>query len=212
MVLPTLGYAPATLEDGTPVPSSELGVVMCDCELTRIVINSTGIPLDLGRTERLFTGPQRKAVIARDRECAWPHCHAHARWCHIHHLRWWQRDGGVTSVENGALLCNFHHHEVHRLDLTLTRHTITAGAGPGSTGIASIARVRYEFTDPTGRKLRQLPQSAEAEAGAGSGPLNGPPQQPRPPRPPRTQVPRGPQGQEPQGELDLTAKPEILVA
>ena len=43
-----------------------------DCELTRIVINSAGVPLDLGRTERLFTGPQRKAVNARDRECAWP--------------------------------------------------------------------------------------------------------------------------------------------
>ncbi|WP_407341384.1 DUF222 domain-containing protein [Pengzhenrongella phosphoraccumulans] len=99
-VLPVLGYAPATLEDGTPVPASELGVIMCDCELTRIVINADGVPLDLGRTERLFTGAQRKAVIARDRECAWPDCHAHARWCHIHHLAWWQRDGGVTSVEN----------------------------------------------------------------------------------------------------------------
>ena len=86
VVLPALGYAPATLEDGTPVPSNELGVVMCDCELTRIVINADGVPLDLGRTERLFTGPQRKAVIARDRECVWPDCHAHARWCHIHHL------------------------------------------------------------------------------------------------------------------------------
>ena len=40
---------------------------------------AAGVPLDLGRTERLFTGPQRKAVNARDRECAWPDCHAHAR-------------------------------------------------------------------------------------------------------------------------------------
>ena len=206
VVLPTLGYAPATLEDGTPVPSSELGVVMCDCELTRIVINADGVPLDLGRTERLFTGPQRKAVIARDRECVWPDCHAHARWCHIHHLKWWQRDGGVTSVENGALLCNFHHHEVHRLDLTLTRHTISAGAGPGSTGIASIARVRYEFTDPAGRKLRQPPEPAAAGVGIGTG--AGPPSDP--PQPPR---PTGPQDRhDPQGELDLGATPSTLVA
>ena len=40
---------------------------------------AAGVPLDLGRTERLFTGPQRKAVNARDRECAWPDCHSHAR-------------------------------------------------------------------------------------------------------------------------------------
>ena len=164
-----------------------------DCELTRIVINSAGVPLDLGRAERLFTGPQRKAVIARDRECAWPDCHAHARWCHIHHLTWWQRDGGVTSVENGALLCNYHHHEVHRLDLTLTRHTITAGRGPGNTAIASIARVRYEFTDPSGRKLRQPAEPAAAGAATGASPSSRPPQ---PPRPPGTQ--------DPQGELDLT--------
>ena len=207
VMLPTIGYAPATLEDGTPVPSDELGVVMCDCELTRIVINADGVPLDLGRTERLFTGPQRKAVIARDRECAWPDCHAHARWCHIHHLKWWQRDGGVTSVENGALLCNFHHHEVHRLDLTLTRHTITPGRGPGSTGIASIARVRYEFTDPAGRKLRQPPQPASA--GAGASPPNGPPEPARPPAPPSDLAKPGELNLAHPGELDLADPGEL---
>ncbi|WP_407342292.1 DUF222 domain-containing protein [Pengzhenrongella phosphoraccumulans] len=188
-VLPVLGYAPATLEDGTPVPASELGVIMCDCELTRIVINADGVPLDLGRTERLFTGAQRKAVIARDRECAWPDCHAHARWCHIHHLAWWQRDGGTTSVENGALLCNFHHHEVHRLDLTLTRHTTR-----DYDGITGIARVWYDFTDPTGRTLR---------GPAGASPPTGPPgiQPPAPPRPP-----------EPPNELGLDRDVDTLVA
>jgi hypothetical protein len=61
-------------------------------------------------------------------------------------------------VENGALLCNFHHHEVHRLDLTLTRHTAH------HDGITGIARVRYEFTDPTGRQLRQTgPPRAPAD-------------------------------------------------
>ncbi|RYV51069.1 HNH endonuclease signature motif containing protein [Pengzhenrongella frigida] len=146
-------YAPATLEDGTPVAASELSQLMCDCELTRIVVNADGVPLDLGRTERLFTGPQRKAVIARDRECAVPGCTAHARWCNIHHLAWWTRDGGVTSVENGVLLCNFHHHEVHRLDLTLTRHTLARGTGPGPGPGDTIARVRYEFHDRAGRPV-----------------------------------------------------------
>ncbi|WP_407344528.1 hypothetical protein [Pengzhenrongella phosphoraccumulans] len=188
-MLPVLGYAPATLEDGTPVPASELGVIMCDCELTRIVINADGVPLDLGRTERLFTGPQRKAVIARDRECAWPDCHAHARWCHIHHLAWWQRDNGPTSVENGALLCNFHHHEVHRLDLTLTRHTTR-----DYNAITGIARVWYQLTDPTGRTLRQ------------TGPPTGPPgtQPPEPPRPPELDGPARPtRPPVPPGLLDL---------
>ena len=52
---------------------------MCECDLTRIVIDADGVPLDLGRTQRLFTGPQRRAVIARNRKYAWPECPAPAR-------------------------------------------------------------------------------------------------------------------------------------
>ena len=162
-------YPPATLEDGTPVPLSELAAAMCDCELTRIVIDALGAPLDLGRTERLFTGPQRRAVIARDRECAWPECHMHARWCQIHHMDWWQRDGGGTSVERGVLLCNFHHHEVHRQDLTIVRSCAPPpdSSPPRSRAPGSIARVSYEFRDPSGRSMRQsatqVPQQHAAQ-------------------------------------------------
>jgi len=52
---------------------------MCECDPTRIVIDADGVPLDLGRTQRLFTGPQRRAVIARNRKYAWPECPAPAR-------------------------------------------------------------------------------------------------------------------------------------
>ena len=120
-----VGYEPATLEDGTPVPASELAQVLCDCAVTRIAIGADGTPLDLGRTQRLFTGEQRRAVIARDRECIWPGCHMPARWSQIHHIVWWERDNGTTCVDDGCLLCAFHHHEVHRLDLTITRITRT---------------------------------------------------------------------------------------
>ncbi len=123
----TAAFDPATLDDGTPVPMSEIARALCDCELTRIVIGADGAVLDLGRTRRTYTGAQRRAVIARDRSCAWPGCHGHARWGEVHHLRWWDRDGGETSVQNGVLLCSFHHHEVHRQDLVITR----SGAPPG---------------------------------------------------------------------------------
>jgi hypothetical protein len=165
------GYAPATLEDGTPVPASVLAAAMCDCEITRIVIDADGVPVNLGRAQRVFTGVQRRAVIARDRECAWPDCHGPARWAEIHHIAWWERDDGPTDVDNGVLLCAFHHHEVHRRDLSITRVPLPRHVGPpgsappgsappgsappGSATPGEIARVGYEFRDRAGRLVGQ---------------------------------------------------------
>jgi hypothetical protein len=135
---------------------------MCDCELTRIVIDADGAPLDLGRTQRVFTGPQRRAVIARDRGCAWPDCHAPARWAEIHHILWWERDTGPTSVDNGVLLCSYHHHEVHRRDLTITRVPLRRHARAPGSPPDTLALARYEFRDGAGHTIG----SASADAAA----------------------------------------------
>ena len=94
---PGRGYPPVTLEDGTPVPVSEAAVVLCDCAVTRVAVDADGVPTDLGRTQRLFTGEQRRAILARDRECLWPSCHMPARWLQIHHRLWWDRDNGADE-------------------------------------------------------------------------------------------------------------------
>ncbi len=117
---------PVTLEDGTPVPFSTVAQALCDCDITRLVINADDIPVNLGRTARLYTGTHRRAVIARDRHCTFPGCDRHARWCEIHHITWWDRDNGPTSLNNAALLCSYHHHQVHQHNLTIDRHTPTA--------------------------------------------------------------------------------------
>lgn len=123
------GVAPPADEEGTPIPVSEVARLLYDCELTRVVVDAAGRPVDVGRGQRLYSGYLRRAVIARDRGCVWAGCGARARWCEVHHVRWWDRDGGETSVENGALLCSFHHHEVHRRDLVVSR---SPGAVPGA--------------------------------------------------------------------------------
>jgi len=138
--------APVTLEDGTPVPWTEVARALCDCELTRIVLDSNSEPLDLGRTERTYTGAQRRAVIARDGGCFWEGCSMAPRWLEVHHVRWWDRDTGPTSVTNGVAACSFHHHEVHRRDLTITRVPLDrtdVGMSP--------RRVRYVVSTPDGR-------------------------------------------------------------
>ncbi|MGV8965262.1 MAG: hypothetical protein ACOH2F_03195, partial [Cellulomonas sp.] len=55
---------------------------------------------------------------------------------------------------------NFHHHEVHRQNLTLTRHTTTADRNT-HTG---LARVWYQFTTSTGQLLHPPPATARAPA------------------------------------------------
>ncbi|WP_421732698.1 hypothetical protein [Cellulomonas sp.] len=121
IALPWGTVAPATLEDGTPVPMSELARVLCEAEITRIVMSAESLPLDVGRSKRLFTTAQRRAAVVRDGQCVWNGCEQHASRCEVHHIRWWGRDSGATSLSNAALLCKHHHSEVHRLNLTIHR-------------------------------------------------------------------------------------------
>ena len=150
------GDEPATLEDGTPVPSSELARVMCDCEITRIVVDAEGAPLDLGRTPRLFTEPQRRAVIARDRECAWPSCHAPARWCDVHHIRWWDRDDGPTSVDS----------EFCCAPTTTTRSTDATSRSAGSPNVRPAADRRDDR--PQQHPLRDTSSATPPDASSAS--------------------------------------------
>ncbi|MBO3100390.1 HNH endonuclease signature motif containing protein [Cellulomonas fengjieae] len=141
IALPWGTVAPATLEDGTPVAMSELARVLCQADLTRIVLSAEGVPLDVGRTRRLFSTAQRRAVIVRDGQCVWNGCEQHASRCEVHHVRWWGRDTGPTSVANAALLCRFHHSEVHRLHLSIHRQEKPPGwARRQRTKAAAAAR------------------------------------------------------------------------
>ena len=104
--------APAELEDGTIVPLRELQRLMCDCEVTRMVMDADSVPLDVGMTQRTYTRELRRAVTTRDRTCQWPGCTIRAAWSEIHHIVWYSR-GGPTSERNAATLCSYHHHVVH---------------------------------------------------------------------------------------------------
>ncbi|NLE72984.1 MAG: DUF222 domain-containing protein [Actinomycetales bacterium] len=139
--------APATIDDDAALPPSETARLLCDCELTRVVVDAQGQPLDLGRAVRLHTPAQRRGITVRDGGCFWPGCGAPTRWCEVHHLAWWDRDDGPTSVLDGALACSFHHHELHRRDLVVTRYLLPAGARAGESA------VRYVVATPEGRVL-----------------------------------------------------------
>jgi hypothetical protein len=69
---------------------------------------SISLPLDVGRATEQIPGHLRRAVIARDRRCAFPGCDQPPPACQVHHIRP-RRAGGHTSLANLILLCPFHH-------------------------------------------------------------------------------------------------------
>lgn len=164
---------PVTDEEGNVIPLSEVARILCDCAVTRIVLDAAGEPVDLGRQARLYSGAQRRAVLARDRGCAWEGCSAPARWCEVHHVEWWDRDDGRTSVANGVALCRHHHHEVHRLDLHLERLATDPPAAIGREGADRAAEpsgggpARF---DPGRPQVRYLIRSRDGAVVAGGEP------------------------------------------
>ncbi|MFC7847393.1 HNH endonuclease signature motif containing protein, partial [Arthrobacter sp. NPDC057388] len=96
-----------------PVNPATIRKIACDADITPVVLGSQGRILDVGRSSRVFPPHIRKAITARDQGCAFPQCTMPAPWCEAHHITYWSR-GGPTSTANGVLLCNYHHHLIHK--------------------------------------------------------------------------------------------------
>ncbi|MFC0315012.1 DUF222 domain-containing protein [Gordonia phosphorivorans] len=108
-------------EDGTAVPWLGFGgpisartaeLIMCEAAVALALLDDHGVPLNVGREKRLFTPGIRKALVLRDRGCAFPGCGVPPSWCDGHHVEHWEH-GGVTSLDNGVLLCRRHHTLIH---------------------------------------------------------------------------------------------------
>jgi len=84
-----------------------------DCQLIPAVLGAEGAVLDVGREQRLFGGALRRALILRDRGCAFPGCDRPASWCDGYYILGHAR-GGSTSLGNLILLYRRHHDVVHR--------------------------------------------------------------------------------------------------
>ncbi|MEU4401609.1 HNH endonuclease signature motif containing protein [Micromonospora orduensis] len=106
------------LDTGLHLTPEAVRRLACDAAILPAVLDGTGQVLDVGRQRRLVTGPLRRALVLRDRGCAFPGCDRPPRWCDAHHIRHWA-DGGPTSLANAVLLCPHHHRHVHRGEWTV---------------------------------------------------------------------------------------------
>jgi hypothetical protein len=106
------GEGTATMGFGAVISAAQARWLACDGRISRVVFGPDGVPLDVGREQRLVSGHLRRAVELRDGGCVFTGCDAPAHWADVHHLVHWI-DGGDTSLDNSALLCERHHTKVH---------------------------------------------------------------------------------------------------
>jgi len=139
--------------------------VACDAALIPHVLGTAGEDLDLGRVVRLFTRAQRRRLWRRDRTCTFPGCGAPGAWARLHHVLHWA-DGGLSDVDNAALLCQAHHTFVHTRRLWAVVRTTPDESGryviwdlhPGSYDrhLEWLARQRAEHDPPPMTRQRLL--------------------------------------------------------
>jgi hypothetical protein len=74
----------------------------------RVVFDSAGVVIDMGRKRRLFTGAAREAVLLQSGRCIWPGCCLPSGRCQADHEQEWVAHHGATRPGNGSPLCGRH--------------------------------------------------------------------------------------------------------
>jgi hypothetical protein len=101
------------LGDGTTVPVATIRRLACDAHILPIVLNGDGVVLDVGRSRRLATEDQRRALRAMYRTCGIGECDVPFAECEIHHLDEWDANQGETNLDRLIPGCSRHHHLLH---------------------------------------------------------------------------------------------------
>ena len=143
---------PVRVPAGTPQRCGVLGAgplevrtaerLACNGKIALKVTDAGGEILYLGRSQRLASRAQRRALRLRDATCVFPGCHQ-TKHLDAHHITPWSH-GGPTDLNTLALLCRRHHVMVHEGGLHLT-------PDPART---ATHQPRFHVLDDTGRPVQ----------------------------------------------------------
>jgi hypothetical protein len=123
------------LDDGTLLPVDTIRRLACDAHIIPVVLGGDSMPLDVGRSRRLATDDQRRALRAMYRTCGIGECDVPFDECEIHHVDEWDAHHGETNLNRLIPGCSRHHHLVHEggwhleLDPTTRELTVTLPDG-----------------------------------------------------------------------------------
>jgi hypothetical protein len=91
-------------DSGVPLLPDDALRAALDGHVRRIVLDSDGAVVDVGRKRRLFTGTAREVAKLLARRCECPGCTVSARFAQIDHLIE-HAHGGYTDLDNAGVLC-----------------------------------------------------------------------------------------------------------
>ncbi|GLZ39519.1 HNH endonuclease signature motif containing protein [Actinokineospora sp. NBRC 105648] len=133
------GLRRALIDHGGTLTASQARLLACDAKIIPHVLGGAGLPLDVGRARYTVPPHLRRALILRDRGCAFPDCDRRPRACAAHHVQHWAR-GGPTALGNLVLLCPRHHRLIHNSEWQVR---ITTSGRPEFTAPAYLAHHRH---------------------------------------------------------------------
>ena len=148
------------------LPRHLIDKITCD-GILQPVWETDGVPVSVGRSQRVVPRRTRRLVLDRDRGCRVPGCGA-TRGLDVHHL-WHWADGGPTDLDNLVTLCSRHHDALHRGDIAITGDPNAPDAPPRAPrtpgeGLRFTTRggfpLAYDPPDPTGGPLPRGPAYA----------------------------------------------------
>jgi len=93
--------------DGTIVDPYQVIVAAIIGQVRRVVYDTAGVAIDMGRKSRLFTGNARDAILLSTSRCLWPGCDLPSGRCQTDHTVEWST-GGPTDQSNGGPMCHRH--------------------------------------------------------------------------------------------------------
>ncbi len=116
------GIKAATLSTGTRISASQVRLMACNVGIIPQVFNGKSLPLDHGHEQRIFTKAQKQGLAGRDGGCTFPECDRPPEECEGHHWRQPWSHGATTRLDDGVLICPFHHRTIHTVDWAIRMH------------------------------------------------------------------------------------------
>jgi hypothetical protein len=131
----------ARVAGGPGLPDRVVQRLLCEGRIRTVIHDATSHVLDVGRSHRLVTDRQYRALLLRHHNhCAHPGC-PNTKNLHAHHRIHWIH-GGRTDLHNLLLLCERHHLAHHNGEFDI----VPAGTGKLRAG-------NFRFVSSDGRDL-----------------------------------------------------------